>query len=341
MAKKISRNPNDFEAIVVNGCLIEPGTIYEIVAKEPPEHTPPIYQELGSTKERMPGVSNTVTLTQSNTGFFSASPTFNKYDAHIKNNWTERERLSNKFYEVFAEPVKMYISEIERIKVPTDDEFFDKNYEKGFFTANVGEGIQFNTDNPIDRFKLYIAIWEGDLSMKGKRTDEEKEIGLKDENDMFNQDSQYSYISMNEKKNKTQQQAEAEMEASYRFGQMLREDKDTLVGILNYINIQASKDTPRAELNTVFKSKIEVDKKKLKEFIEMIEKFDDNSRLLTIEFELLDKLKSKKGREILVKEGSSYYFNDVVLGSNLKSVVSTLLKPENEVLLKEFYHNFS
>ena len=48
MAKKV-KDPNEFEPIVVNGCLIEPNTVYEVVAKEPNLNAPPIYQELGST----------------------------------------------------------------------------------------------------------------------------------------------------------------------------------------------------------------------------------------------------------------------------------------------------
>ena len=196
MAKKV-KDPNEFEPIVVNGCLIEPNTVYEVVAKEPNLNAPPIYQELGSTKERMPGVSNSISLTQSDSGFFLNSTIFNKTD--FKSDWVKREQMAKKYYEIFAEPLRMYISEIERIQIPTDDEFFDKNYKNGQFSVNIGESIQFNTANPIERFKLYIAIAEGELCMKGKRTEEEKEMGLKDEHDMFHQDAQYAYISITER----------------------------------------------------------------------------------------------------------------------------------------------
>ena len=233
MAKKV-KDPNEFEPIVVNGCLIEPNTVYEVVAKEPNLNAPPIYQELGSTKERMPGVSNSISLTQSDSGFFLNSTIFNKTD--FKSDWVKREQMAKKYYEIFAEPLRMYISEIERIQIPTDDEFFDKNYKNGQFSVNIGESIQFNTANPIERFKLYIAIAEGELCMKGKRTEEEKEMGLKDEQDMFHQDAQYAYISITERKSKQEKQSEIEMEASYQFGDLLRKDKDSLLSILSYIN---------------------------------------------------------------------------------------------------------
>lgn len=335
MAKRITiTNPNDFEEIVVNGCIISPNTVYEIVPKEPSDKAPEIYHEMGSTKERMPGVSNTVSLTQSDTGFFSGSPVFNKTE--FRNDWVKRDELAKKYYDIFAAPMKIYISEIERIKIPTDNEFFDRNYPEGFFTVKVAEGIQFNTANPIDRFKLYIAIIEGELSMKGKRTDEEKEAGLKDENDMYHQDAQYSYISITERKNKKQQSAELQMETAYEFGRLLREETEVLRNMLSYINIPVKKDTTKSEMNTLYKTKIENDVNKLKDFVSVLEAYTNNPKELLLEFDILDKLRSKRGREIIRKEGSTYYLGESVLGSNHKSIVSTLIKRENEDLLKEF-----
>lgn len=340
MAKRINRNPNDFEPIVVNGCLIEPNTTYEIVAKEPSDKSPDIYRRLGSVKERFPGVGNTATLTQADTGFFDGSPIFNTIDG-AKNNWTRRQELADTYFEIFALPMRNYISEIEKIRIPTDDEFFDKAYRTGYLTVNIQEGIQFNTANPIDRFKLYVALSEGELSMKGKRQPEEKAEGMKDELDLYHQDAQYAYISISDVKSKTEQSAELEMEASYEFGNLLRSDFETLIGLLAYINVGVKKDISKAELNSLYKIKIESDSRKLKEFVEILKQYKDNPKHLKAEIDLLDKLKSKKGKELITKDGSSFYMNDIVLGSNFKSVVSTLLKPEHQDLLKQFYLNFN
>lgn len=339
MAKKINVNPNDFEPIVVNGCLIEPNTIYEVVAKEPSDKSPEVYTRLHSVKERYPGVGNSCSLTQSDTGFFDGSPVFNTIEG-VKNNWVKRKELADKYFEIFALPMRNYISEIERIRVPTDSEFFDRNYPTGYLSSTIGETVQFNTANPIDRFKLYIAIIEGQLSMKGKRTEEEKEMGLKDEQDMFHQDAQYSYISLSDSKSKKEIAAEIEMETAYEFGNLLRSEKELLKGLLNYINIPVKKDISKAELNTLYKTKIESDPRKLKDFVEILETYKKSPKGLTAEIDLLDKLNSKKGRELINKDGSSFYFNDTVLGSNLKSVAATLLKPDNQDLLKQFYLNF-
>lgn len=338
MAKQIKKsNPNDFEAIIVNGCLIEPNMVYEVVPKTPSVNAPDVYRELDSIKERVPGVGNTVSLSQGDTGFFEDSPSFSN-NPIAKNDWNKRIELSQKYFEVFALPMKIYIPEIERLKVPTDDEFFDKLYNSpsGLLTVSLGEGVQFNTNNPLDRFKLYIAIQEGQLSMKGKREADEKEQGLRDENDVLNQDAQYSYVSVTSRKNKKEQEAEKLMETSYKYGDLIRKNKSVLVGMLNYINIPVKHDPTIPELSSIYKTKIENSRTKLEEFRLLVERYEAMPEQLKLEFELLDKIRSKRGRELIKKEGSSYYFRDHVLGANYKSVVSALMKPENDEILRDF-----
>lgn len=332
------RNPNDFDPIVVNGCLIEPDTVYEIVPREPSSNSPEVYVDLGSTKERIPGVSNTISLSQGDTGFFSASPVFNK-DEKLKNNWNEREKKADEHYRVFAEPLKMFINEIEQIRVPTNDEFFDKNYDrngKNLFSVTIGEGRQFKTANPQDRFQLYIAIIEGELVMKGKREEEEKALGLRDEMDtMMNPDAQYAFVSITNRKSKKEQTAELEMECAFRFGELLRKEKDLLVGMLQYVGVPVLKTATKAELNTTYKKNIEGSREKTKAFAEVLEKYDKEGKSFKTEIEILERLKTKKGREVVAKEGSTYYMGDVALGANPKSIAAALMRDDS--LLKTFY----
>ena len=90
----------------------------------------------------------------------------------------------------------------------------------------------------------------------------------------------------------------------------------------------------------MYKLKIESDHRKLKEFMAILNTYKEKPKELAEEIDLLEKLKSKKGRELVIKDGSSFYMDDIVLGSNMKSVASTLLKPESVDLLKKFYLNF-
>lgn len=335
MAKNIrSKQSGSFEPIVVMGCLIEPNTVYEVVPREPNDKAPEIYREMGSMKERHPGVSNSVDLTQGNTGFFPDSPSFNNTD--YRSDWKKRADMAKRYYEVFAEPMKMYLPEIERIKVPTDNDFFDKAYVTGMLTADVGEGIQFNTENILDRFKLYVAIQEGQLAMKGKRTDEERKEGLKDEWDPVNQDAQYCYISITERKVKKEQDAQVEMDTVFRFMDLLRKDKEVLSQMLSYIGIKVSPEAPDAAFNVAYKNNIESNKSKFKDFLFILERFDSDSVGLKRELDLLAKVVSPKGKELIKKDGVYFYYKGTSLGSNSKSMVAALMKPENADLLKSF-----
>lgn len=330
MAKKLVKNPNDFESVIVNGCLIEPNTIYEIVPKEPSGNTPEEYFQLGSTKERHPFVSNTCSLSQINTGFYAASELFNREDK-IKNNWQARAEKAELLYDIFAEPLRMYIADIEKIKTPTEDEFFDKNYAKKAFSVTIGEGVQFNTANPIQRFQLYIAIVEGEVCMKGKRDDDEKKLGLKSENDPYHQEAQYSYVSITKRKTKSQQNAEIEMECTYQFGHLLRTDKELLIGMLQYIGLPVTKKSTDGELTNSYKTFVDKTPEKIKIFYNTIEKYQKDVESFRQELEILDRLKTKIGRSIIKKEGNTYYMGDVPLGSNAKSIASKLIK-EPELL---------
>lgn len=335
MAKK--KNPNDFDDIVVKGCLIKANTVYEIVSKTPPDNSPELLVKLKSMKMRTPGMGNTVTLTQSDTGFFPASPCFTD-NKITQNDWSERERLSNLYYKVFAEPMKMYISEIDRIKTPADNEFFDKFYATEYSSVTIEEGMQFDTSNPSDRFRLYIAIQEGQLTMKGKAKPEQVELGILGENNHLAPDAQYCYISLSETKSKQELDSELDMNSSYTFGRLLREDRDILISLLNYISIPVKSDASQAELNSLYKVSIENRKDKMNELLRHVSRYDskDTKSQLLKELEIHDMIRSKFGRKLLISEHNTFYFRGVPLGSNNRSIVASLVKEENEDLLKEF-----
>ena len=151
MAKRvINKNPNDFEPIVVNGCLIEPNTVYEVVAKEPSDKSPEDYRKLGSVKERFPGVSNTVSLTQSDSGFFEGSPVFNTIEG-LKNDWIKRPQVADEYFEIFCKATsngnngsRVLLNDIEE-KV---NEFLDTDFTVSQFevlTKNWNTEAQLET----------------------------------------------------------------------------------------------------------------------------------------------------------------------------------------------------
>jgi len=339
--QKEVKNPLDFKAVVVNGCLIEPNTVYQIESKTPDASAPEVYRDprYNSSKERMPGVGNTLYLTQSDTGFFDASTVFNQ-DERIKNNWTERAKKADELYQAFAAPLKTQIFDIEKIRNSTDDEFFDKHYESRRFAVTIAEGLQFNTSIPIERFKLYIAIIEGALSMKGKRDEDEKKLGLKDETDNFHKDAQYSYVSISKRKTKLQEVAKLETETLYKFIDLLRKDKQTLINVLKYINVPAIDSMNDLDLQTLYKKNIETSRDKLKYLSETFTEIDKKDSKFKEKIDIIEKLKTKLGKELVVKNGSNFYYGDTSLGSNYKSVAESLLKPEFLSIYRTFLQKF-
>lgn len=328
--------PTDFDPVIINGCIIEPNTIYEIVRKTPSNSSSDVYKELDSYKERMPGVSNTIALSQVNTGFFPGSSFFNS-DPLLKNNWSERQKVSDSLYKIFAEPIKMYISDIENIKIPTNDEFFDRNYDRGgrnFFSTVLSEGVTYDTSNPLSRFQLYIAIIENELVMKGKRDAEELSQGLVDELDIKKSDCPYAYVSITERKKKIKAKADTAMDTSFTYGSILREDPTLLVKILGYINVPVGRESTKSELNVAYTNYIENNPEKMDYLNIMFERYDNDKDYLLKELDVLSSLNSKRGRSLLTKEGSSFYFGDKAVGSNLKSVAKAIL--DSEDLYKEF-----
>ena len=171
--------------------------------------------------------------------------------------------------------------------------------------------------------------------MKGVREDDEKEKGLRDESDILNNDAQYAYVSISNRKNKTEQNAELKMECIYRFGELLRKDKDLLVGLMQYVGVPALKSATKGELTATYNKNVDGNREKTKAFADVLEKLDKEPENFKKEIEILDRLKTKKGREAVVKDGSTYYMGDAPMGSNHKSIAATLLKDED--LLKTFY----
>lgn len=338
MAKKIKSN--SFEDIIVNGCLIEADTVYEIVPRNPVGSVPTEYKQMGSSKERVPGVTNMVTLSPFTTGFFMNSDIFNR-DPVIRSDWDKRAAKAEKLFNTFAEPMRMYIPDIDRIKYPSDDEFFDKynsDFINKYLMVDIGEGVKFDTSNPIQRFKLYIAIVEDQLVMKGRRTEEERQLGLRDEGDVAFGDAQYAYVSTKEKKNKIQTKAISKMESSFRFATMAKNDKDLLIRILNYIGIPTQSSASTADLYVLYENSIEGNIDKQNAFVNILERYDENPSSFDRELDLLAKLNSRKGGNIVSPVNGILYMGDVPLGANLKSAAQKLI--EDPSLMEIFEARF-
>lgn len=339
--KKKYLNNNSFEPIVVSYCLIEPNTIYEVVPRDPSgKGAPDIYKEMGSSKERHPHVSNTVELSQDNTGFFSTSPYFN--DMPYKDEWDKREQIAEAYYEIFAEPLRNIIPDIERIRIPTDKEFFDRMYngDAGFLRVSIGEGYKFDTSKPLDRFRLYVALMEGQLCMKGVRSNEEINMGLKEETDPYFVDAQYSYISVTQSKAVKEAAVDFEMRVMSDYFELYLQDRPLLLDLLNYLGIYTKSidHMTKTDFNVTFNEHVRSSKETMKRFALLVDRLDDPNDNIRLELDLRKKINSKRGKELVKKKDKdvTFYFDNVPLGSNIKSIVATFMKSENSELLRKF-----
>lgn len=254
----------DFEknGIVVNGCHIKAKTIYTISDKAPTA-APDVYMhKLGSEKEKFPGIGNSVTFGTYNdlydTGFHGSSYVFTKMK--IKS-YEEKEILAKKLYVIFGEPISHLISPSDREKLldPIAYEFFERKSrdDKYFKLLNVkiSDGLQFDTNNPKDRFLFYIAVLADAIVEKGQRTKEERLAGASNETDVVKTTTQYTYKQGKTKNSRQDELLLAEIQATESFSILKYENRDTLIKLLNYsipnvsLSVKDDDDTVRLSFN--------------------------------------------------------------------------------------------
>ncbi len=328
----------DFEknGIVVNGCLIKAKTIYTVSDKTPTA-APDVYlHKLGSEKEKLPGIGNSVTFGAYNdlydTGFHPSSYVFTKMKVK---SYEEKELLAKKLYVIFGEAVSHLISPAEREKLldPVAYDFFERSTkdDKYFklFNVKVVDGIQFDTNNPKDRFLFYIAILADAVVEKGSRTKEERLAGTLSESDIVKSNAQYTF---KEGKNKNSRQDElllAEIQASENFSILKYENRDVLVKLMNYAipNVSLSVKDEDDVVRLSFNYQVINSSDKFKR-IERFNKFykmyqEDKSKLENI-FNIYDIL--VKNKSTFIKEGKVIVDNKV-LGS-LKGAPELIIQDE-------------
>lgn len=329
MARFTKKNPFDFDEVIVNGCSIKPNTRYEIVHREPVDGTAPEeYFQLKSCKEKYLDVSNTMSLSQFNSGFRSDSDNFNN-ELAIRDDWGAREKKAELLFKTFAEPLRSYIPEIDRAKLINDNEFYDYAYKTGYFTVNIKDGLVLDTSNPLDRFKLYIAIIENQLVMKGKRKEDELAIGLADERDPRKLDAQFAYVSITDRKATEDIRAHEQMEMSHKFIVLLNSNLELLVRMLKYINVSVSDKSTKIELTSTFKNNVLENRQKFEDFQRLYNRYENDKEELVRELDVLHLLnKTSVTKKVLVKEGHTYFMGERSLGSNLKSVAKSLIDDE-------------
>ena len=322
--------------VIVNGCIIEDNTIYEVNARSPRMDNAPSYYrdpQYDSVKEKMLGVSNTFSFGADmqglyNTGFHQNSYIFNN-DRDIANDWTKREKKSVELFDFIMKPLKHLILNVEQAKEPMNYAFFEnEDLFRDFFKVTLSSQTVFNTSNPKDKLALYISIVTGNICMYGKRSEEEKKLGMKDEDSYGDVSTQYVYSSIKNQKTKTEKNTEAEFDASYNFGFYLKQDKNLLINILNNLNLGLRNDVEDIRLKSVFKTQVLNNPDTINKFNKSIKDYEKDPKTFNKLADITAKVNSTASRKAIIKDGKTWYMGEIPLGSNKKSVVDKFYKDD-------------
>lgn len=322
--------------IIINGCIIEDNTIYEVSARSPradnslPHYRDPRYD---SVKEKMPGVSNTFSFGADmnglyNTGFHANSTVFDS-DKTIAHDWDKRGKKAKELYDYIMKPLQHLILDVARAKEPLNYEFFeDEDLYRNFFKVDLHSQKVFNTSNPKDKLAMYISIITNNLCMVGKRTEDEKKLGLRDEDSFSDLNTQYVYSSIKNKKTKVEKNTESEFDATYNFTHYLKQDKDTLVSVLNSLKLGLKSNITDTRLKSIFKTQVLNNPESINKFNKLIEDYEKDPETFNKLSEITSKVNSPSSRKAITKEGKTWYMGETPLGSNIKSVVDKFHKDE-------------
>lgn len=325
------------EGVIVNGNLIKDKTVYKVVPKTPTSNAPDIYKyQLQSEKERLPFVSNLKTFAtingMVNNGFHAQSHVFNEMGI---TDYSLRESKAEEFEAIFLEPIRSIMSdeEFEAFKKPRAYEVYETDRFSDIVSVDIREGRQFNTENPMDRFHLYIAALTGGIVEKGERTPEERKQGLLSENDSR---AQYAFVSEEKVLSNKENASLERIKATKNFALLFEDSKADLIDMLNFnfpLAINRTDDDDKiyvkfdANILNHFESRGRI-RRFLKEYEDYKENTTQYRNMLKIYGDLLN-----KGADV-INSHREVVLDDVVI-SDVKTAARRLSK--EPALLKVFY----
>lgn len=277
---------------------IKSNTIYTVIPKPDPS-APDGYKEHGTTKLIHPDITDTVAapfdvdMNVWDTGFYEFSPCLRAL--------SEEERKAH-----VANVQKHIVEKVEQIKGKgvldhsPNNTFFDE------FPIALYNKVSFNTEDPIQLLMLYLVILGKDLAPK-------EFVG----NPNFKK-AAYQVVNREREISNKQQLEIDKSKAIGEFHVLLRNKKDKLRIILDYLNISTAMIRDEDTFITVFQKFLN-DKqdgyRNGKIFLETIEKFSGDGEEELFIFNNLSKLAANGELKIFKQE---YFLGEHNLGSSLK-----------------------
>lgn len=293
--------------IEVNSLKIQKGTLYKVENKLD-KNAPDGFQREGTTKLPRPDAANVVLCKFDNdsklydTGFYTNSMCYRGKSKE------DKEQIVKVIKKEVVEPYESLMGR-DGLLEPSNYEFWDG------YTNEIYEGRVYNTDSAKDLLDLYIAMRGGYLTPAHLTGDPR-----------FN-GSDFLIKDSIETVNLKQKRINTEQDAIYHFKFLLDTDETKITFTLKSLdivrlNIQPSKD----DMSTAFALWIEKD-------FHNAETFEKTYKKVTTEdgYEeviLKTKVKEAISKGKIKKEGNEYYYQEVPIGIDVKSIVENLTTKE-------------
>lgn len=285
--------------VTVHGFEIKSNTIYQIVPK-PDEDAPDGFRRERTTKMLSPRISESAGCVKNpvsntwDTGFYVYSPCYN----HLP--MEQREIIVENVVKNIKDPIENIYGGGDRLNQNNDD-FWDEYF------FDLSNGSILNTSEPKDLLNLYMAVLHGTLAPKESASSEKF------------REAKYCVVNKNEVIDRKLSKDLNYNKAVGSFYTLLENDKNSLVGILNFVGLQANLSTDEITLNntvTNFLKNPNSGEQNTEIFLDAFKfaKTESGKR----EIQIYQDLKELAKKGVITKEGTEYKLGEEYLGSTFK-----------------------
>jgi hypothetical protein len=303
----------------VRGFDVYENSIY-LVKHKPDPTAPTGLQRIGATKYPGEGIGEqfgfpiveigstgrTVYLT----GFTQDSPLYSKMpEAEAKQHLKRAQALLKSY--------RSYVSDSTAFDVTqNEDSLSAPNFQ-------VKNDQILHTSDPENAMNLYVSLLSGRLCPKDR-------VGHPE----F-MDASYVVVDASSSRKDSEEVAVTSFQALSVFSELMKDNKEKLIDILFYMDINMADNAPDEAYQAVFMNKVFNDKNKVNEFIERVEEAErEKGHLKMIVYRKLNKIKGKSN-ELTKEPRKNYYYKGIDIGPDLRSAAMNIsTKKELEEVLE-------
>ena len=173
----------------------------------------------------------------------------------------------------------------------------------------------------------------GSVAPQGKANKEQREKGVRSENEYYYNDAQYTIVSKTLSRSVEERREYNNTRARGIFYNMLENNKEDLVALMNYEGIPSDVTNDDFSLTQAIGRYFNSDDN-IESFLDTYTRYKENDNFKD-EVKIMAILVNERGLRYLKKEGRQYLLNGVELGTGLKPIAKNIANDKK--LTKEFY----